>query len=92
MSSESWELMRKSRGNEATRLRRKAKKNYWKEVSKELGNNSRKFFNTFTPLLRATSENRPEIMLEIQGKLQQDRLKLVVADELKNMFRQLQMT
>ena len=47
-SLENWELLRKLR-NEATRLRRKAIKGYWKKKSEELKINPQDFYKTFTP-------------------------------------------
>ena len=55
-SDGNWELMRKWR-NEATRLRRKAIKDYWKGISQELEGNPRKFFSTFTPFFSAKRKN-----------------------------------
>lgn len=82
-SYESWELMRKWR-NEAIRLRRKAIKSYWKEVSQELNNNPRKFCSTFKPFLNAKSKDRPEICLETHGKILQDHHE--VAEEFTSYF------
>ena len=45
-NSETWELMKKWR-NQATRLRRRAIKDYWKGISCNLNDNPRKFFGIF---------------------------------------------
>ena len=80
------ELKRKWR-NEATRQRRIAIKQYWEEVSHDLKNNPKNFFQTFKPFLdRKDKEDsrKREIHLSINGTLEKDRL--VVAEYLSEYF------
>ena len=51
-TEESDQQLRKQWRNIATSIRRKAIKQYWKEISDELRTNPRTFFKTFTPFLR----------------------------------------
>jgi hypothetical protein len=54
--------------NEATRLRRKAIKNYWNGISIELNSNPRQFFKTFKPFLNSKNKTgNTEISLNILG-------------------------
>ena len=53
-TKENMELMKKWRNN-ATRLRRKAIKNYWNAICEDMNNNSK---NSITPLLRSSGPNQ----------------------------------
>ena len=73
--------------NEATRQRRIAIKQYWKEVLHDLKSNPKKFFQTFKPFLdrKDKEDNRKrKIHLSIDSRLQRD--KLVVAEHLTEYF------
>jgi len=68
--------------NKATRLRRKAIKDYWNGVSGRLDKNPKKFFGTFTPFISsncAKDKDSTDISLNIQGQLRQN--KQIVAEE-----------
>ena len=73
-SLENWELLRKLR-NEATRLKRKAIKGYWKRKSEELKTNPQDFYKTFTPFLGSKSKCRDysDIKLNINGQVSRDK-------------------
>ena len=80
------ELKKKWR-NEATRQRRIAIKQYWKEISQDLQSCPKKFFQTFKPFFdRKDKEDngKREIHLSIDGRL--ERGKLVVAEHLSEYF------
>ena len=80
-TTESWELMKTWR-NKATRLRRKAIKDYWNGVSGKLDKNPKKFFGTFMPFIIskcAKDKDSTDISLHIQGQLQQN--KQIVEEE-----------
>lgn len=69
-SQENWELMKKWR-KKATRLRRRAIRDYWKEQSNELKRNPKKFYNTFMPFLSTKNRHdKSEVSLNIQGKIE----------------------
>ena len=71
-TKENVELMKKWRNN-ATRLRRKAIKNYWNAICEDMNNNSKKFYNTFTPFLRTKpKKDKSLISLDIEGVTHQD--------------------
>ena len=83
-TKENMELMKKWRNN-ATRLRRKAIKNYWNAICKDMDNNPRKFYNTFTRFLRTKpKKDKSIIYLNIQGVTHQDQS--LVAQEFTNYF------
>ena len=68
--------------NKATRLRRKAIKDYWNGVSGKLDKNPKKFFGTFMPFIIskcAKDKDSTDISLHIQGQLQQN--KQIVEEE-----------
>ena len=56
--------------NEATRLRRKAIKSYWKTKAEDLKNKSQDFYKTFMPFLSSKSKCRrvSDIKLNINGQ------------------------
>ena len=71
--------------NEATRLRRKAIKSYWNEISLELNENPRKFFSTFMPFISSKGQKETnEIHLNIEGRIEQDQR--IVAEEFADYF------
>ncbi|CAB4038116.1 Hypothetical predicted protein, partial [Paramuricea clavata] len=73
---ETWEL---------TRLRRKAIKSYWNEISLELNENPRKFFSTFMPFISSKGQKETnEIHLNIEGRIEQDQR--IVAEEFADYF------
>ena len=81
---ETWELMKRWR-NEATRLRRKAIKSYWNEISLELNENPRKFFSTFMPFISSKGQKETnKIHLNIEGRIEQDQR--IVAEEFADYF------
>ena len=83
-TKENMELMKKWRNN-ATRLRRKAIKNYWNAICEDMNNNSRRFYNTFTPFLRTKpKKDKSLISLNIEGVTHQDQR--LVAQEFTNYF------
>ena len=66
-TKDNMELMKKWRNN-ATRLRRKAIKNYWNAICEDMNNNSRRFYNTFTPFLRTKpKKDKSLISFNIEG-------------------------
>ena len=66
---EHWELHRKLR-NEATRLRRKAIKDYWNMKSEDLRNKPHEFYRTFMPLLRSKKlKESLEMKLKINNSI-----------------------
>ena len=83
-TKENMELMKKWCNN-ATRLRRKAIKNYWNAICEDMNNNPRKLYNTFTPFLRTKpKKDKSIISLTIQGVTHQDQS--LVAQEFTNFF------
>ena len=85
-TTESWELMKTLR-NRATRLRRKAIKDYWNGVSGKLDKNPKKIFGTVMPFTSskcAKDKDSAHISLNIYGQLQQN--KQIVAEEFRGYF------
>ena len=70
-TEESGELMRKWRNN-ATRIRRKAIKQYRRERSEDRRTNPRSFFRTFTPFLKEKNNGSSVIMIKEGNSLVQD--------------------
>ena len=64
---EDWELHRKLR-NEATRLRRKAIKDYWNAKSEDIRNKPHKFYRAFMPFLGSKKESL-EMKLRINNSI-----------------------
>ena len=68
---EDWELKRKFR-NEATRLRRKAIREYWKRKSEDLKKRPREFYRTFMPFLgskKVCKQSTADLKLRVNGKV-----------------------
>ena len=70
-TEESLNEMRKWR-NAATRIRRKAIKNYWREKADDLKANPRSFFNTFGPFLKNKDKGSTTISLQVEERIEQD--------------------
>ncbi|KAL9986821.1 hypothetical protein ACROYT_G001023 [Oculina patagonica] len=75
-TKENWENKRKLR-NEATRLRRKAIREYWKTQSNLLKSKPSQFYKTFMPFLGAKKKNNnTDLSLNIDGILCHDQFKI----------------
>ena len=71
-TSENWEARRITR-NEATRLRRKAIRTYWKEQATKLKCKPSEFYKTFMPFLTDKHKvNSNELSLSINGTICRD--------------------
>lgn len=69
---ENWELKRKLR-NKATRLRRKAIRNYWGNKAEDLKNNPKQFYKTFMPFLGGKKDLQPSnITLKVDNVITKD--------------------
>ena len=76
-TKENWELRRQTR-NEATRLRRKAVREYWKNQSTKLQDNPDHFYKAFMPFLSAKKKNTSnDLSLNIEGTICHDQNKVV---------------
>ena len=82
---ENWENKRKSR-NEATRLGRKAVREYWKTQSSLLKSKLSQFYKTFTPFFSTKNKktDNDHLSLTIDGDVCHDRPK--IANHLCNYF------
>ena len=70
--------------DKATNDRRKAIKEYWNKITKELKQKLREFLKIFHPFISNKIKEDIEINLIIDGKIENDQLK--VAEELANHF------
>ena len=83
-TKENWENKRKLR-NEATRLRRKAIREYWKDQSTLLTSKPSQFYKTFMPFLGAKKKkNTTDLSLNIDENICHDQFK--IANHLCNYF------
>lgn len=83
-TEENWEIMKAWR-NKATRLRRIAIRDYWRQPSAESKRDPKKFCRTFMPFLNNKKlKDKTEITLNIQGTLLQDQRS--VAEEFADYF------
>ena len=80
-NSKSWELMKRWQ-NKTTPLRRRTIKEHWKKISSDPRDNPRQFFGTF--VTSKGKNDKVDISLDIQGKVQQDQQ--LVAVEFTNYF------
>ena len=68
-TQENWELKRKAR-NEATKQRRIAIREYWKNKAQDLKTSPRDFFKTFRPFVNTKGNAKSgEIKLNVNGTL-----------------------
>lgn len=74
---ENWEAKRKAR-NEATRLRRKAIREYWKDQTTKLKCKPGEFYKTFMPFLseKRNKGTTNELSLNIEGAISHDQSKI----------------
>ena len=74
---ENWEAKRKAR-NEATRLRRKAIREYWKDQTTKLKSKPGDFYKTFMPFLsdKRNKGTTNELSLNIDGAISHDQSKI----------------
>lgn len=82
-TEESLEKMRYWR-NTATRLRRRAIKNYWRAKADDLKENPRSFYKAFAPFMNNKGKGEKDIMLKVGGNIVQDQYE--VAETLAEYF------
>ena len=84
-TEENRELMKTMR-NIATRLRRRAIKEYWNKKADDLKTNPKNFYNVFKPFLHSKSKKCENTLLtlDIDGVIEQDQCK--IADHFANYF------
>lgn len=86
--AEAWQTMRKLR-NEATRLRRKAVREYWRKKADDLRTKPQLFYKTFIPFLGSKRKcaQSTDIKLNIEGEVTKDQKEF--AETLGNYFAKL---
>ena len=75
---ENGDLMKTCRKNTATRLRRRAIKEYWREKADDLKTNPKNFYSVFKPFLHSKSKKCEKTLLnlDIEGVIERDQRKI----------------